>query len=601
VIALFAEAKISGPKIDWEAISPIVALTAAICIVLLVGLARAPFIRTRAVPLLTILGLGVTIGLCIWQWGENELVISRALAMDDFTRVLTLFFCAAGILTVGLAWRSAASAEAGEGEFYALLLSSILGMVILVAAENFVVLFVGFELLSIPLYVLCATHMRREHSLESGLKYLIIGSVGSATLLYGLALLYGATGSTDFTGVAAVAGDVRDDALFMAALALVVAGLAFKASVAPFHQWTPDVYEGAPTPVTAFMAVATKAAAFGVLLRLFDVALIGAASTWAPALAALAAFTIVIGNVGALGQSSLKRMLAYSSVAQAGYMLVGVVVSTRLGVQATIFYLGAYLVMNIAAFAVIAVRERETDTGDDISSMYGLGAARPALAWPMTIAMLSLAGFPATAGFFGKLFLIQAAVDNEYAWLGVAIVLGSAISLVYYLRVIAAVWMRSPSEVVSRVRLGAGAPRPVIAGGSPEADEPGSHAAGPGDGSESGSGSARGAGRERGERSPGDHGVEGQGPAEGDAPPGEGPRERIGAEDEGTSDPVDVSAQRSAAAEAAAEPMRGIRTHQYEVAFVALVCAVVTVALGVYPDPLLDLARDAADSIRSLV
>ena len=257
--------------------------------------------------------------------------------------------------------------------------------------------------------------MRREHSLESGLKYLIIGSVGSATLLYGLALIYGATGSTDFSGVAAAAAEVGDDVLLLAGIALVVAGLAFKASVAPFHQWTPDVYEGAPTPVTAFMAVATKAAAFGVLLRLFDVALIDAATTWGPALAALAVITIVVGNVGAIGQSSLKRMLAYSSVAQAGYMLAGVVVSTRLGVQATVFYLVVYVLMNLAAFAVIVARERETGLGDDIASLYGLGADRPLLAWPMTIAMLALAGIPATAGFFGKIYLIEAAVDNEYA------------------------------------------------------------------------------------------------------------------------------------------------------------------------------------------
>ena len=178
------------------------------------------------------------------------------------------------------------------------------------------------------------------------------------------------------------------------------------------------------------------------MLRLFDVALIGAADTWGPALAALAVITIVVGNVGAIGQSSLKRLLAYSSVAQAGYMLAGVVVSTRLGIQATIFYLAGYVLMNLAAFAVIVARERESEAGDDISSLYGLGADRPLLAWPMTIAMLALAGFPATVGFFGKLYLIEAAVDNEYAWLGVVIVIGSAISLVYYLRVIAAVWMR---------------------------------------------------------------------------------------------------------------------------------------------------------------
>src|SRR5688500_13286595 len=284
-----------------------------------------------------------------------------------------------------------------------------------------------------------------------------------------MAFLYGATGSTDYVGIAEGA---TEDVLMFTGIALVVAGLAFKASVAPFHQWTPDVYEGAPTPITAFMAVATKAAAFGVLLRLFDVALIGASGTWGPALAALAAITIVIGNVGAIGQSSLKRLLAYSSVAQAGYMLAGVVVSTRLGIQATIFYLAGYVLMNMAAFAVITARERESAVGDAISARYGLGADRPWLAWPMTIALLSLAGFPATVGFFGKLYLIQAAVDNEYAWLGVAIVIGSAISLVYYLRVIAAVWMRPASDAaaVASTRGRAG-PRPAIAGGSPEADE----------------------------------------------------------------------------------------------------------------------------------
>jgi NADH-quinone oxidoreductase subunit N len=340
-------------------------------------------------------------------------------------------------------------------------------MVVLVGADDLVVLFLGFELLSIPLYVLCATQMRREQSLESGLKYLIIGSVGSATLVYGLALIYGATGGTSFAAIAAAANDMSGDVLFLTGVALIVAGLAFKASVAPFHQWTPDVYEGAPTPITAFMAVATKAAAFGVLLRLFDVALIDAVSTWAPAFATLAVITIVVGNVGAIGQSSMKRLLAYSSVAQAGYMLAGLVVSTKLGVQATVFYLFVYLLMNVAAFAVVAARERETGLGDDISALYGLGEERPWLAWPMTIAMLALAGFPATAGFFGKVYLIDAAVDNGYAWLGIVIVVGSAVSLAYYLRVVAAVWMRPRVEPAA---LGPAPARPVIAGGSVEAD-----------------------------------------------------------------------------------------------------------------------------------
>ena len=217
------------------------------------------------------------------------------------------------------------------------------------------------------------------------------------------------------------------------------------------------------------MAVATKAAAFGVILRFFDVAVIDAVDSWAPAFATLAVITIVVGNVGAIGQSSLKRLLAFSSVAQAGYMIAGVVVTTQLGIRAVTFYLAVYLFMNLAAFAVIVVRERESGLRDDISSLYGLGADRPLLAWPMTIAMLALAGFPATAGFFGKVYLIEAAADNGYAWLGVAIVLGSAISLAYYLRVVAAVWMRSPEG--AGAALPAVGARPAIAGGSPEADD----------------------------------------------------------------------------------------------------------------------------------
>jgi NADH-quinone oxidoreductase subunit N len=464
-----------APHIDWGSMSQIVALTAGACIVLLAGLLRSPWVRRHGVPILSILTLAVTAGLGVWQWGENRTIVDGALAMDDLTRALTMLFCAGGIAAVLMSWRESAVTEAGEGEYFALLLLSVLGMVVLVAAANLVVLFVGFELLSIPLYVLCATRMRREHSLESGLKYLIIGSVGSATLLYGLALLYGAVGDTSLAVISQRVGGLRDDTLLLTGVGLIVAGLAFKASVAPFHQWTPDVYEGAPTPITGFMAVATKAAAFGVLLRLFDVGLIDAAGTWGPAMAVLAAITIVVGNVGAIGQSSLKRMLAYSSVGQAGYMLAGVVVSTKLGVQAVVFYLFAYLLMNLTAFAVITIRERESGLGDDIASLYGTGASRPWLAWPMTIAMLSLAGFPATMGFFGKLYLVEAAVDNGYAWLAVFIVLGSAISLAYYLRVIAAVWMRSPSEGEGRLAAlttaRGGEPRPLMAGGSIEADE----------------------------------------------------------------------------------------------------------------------------------
>jgi NADH-quinone oxidoreductase subunit N len=458
--------KVSGPAIDWLAISPLVALVGGACVVLLAGLIRAPFVRRTLVPLMTLVTLGAAAGLSIATWGDNVSVIAGAMAMDDLTLFLTLVFVAAAVGAVLLSWRAVAPREAGHGEYYSLLLMVVAGMVVLAGATNLVTIFIGYELLSIPLYVLCATEMRRATSLESGLKYLIIGSVGSATLLYGLAFVYGATGATEFGEIAEALEDVRTDVLLLTGIALVVAGLAFKASVAPFHQWTPDVYEGAPTAITAFMAVATKAAALGIIVRFFDVAVVGAADTWAPALAVLALVTIVVGNVGAIGQSSLKRLLAFSSVAQAGYMLAGVVVTTQLGVRAVAFYLAVYLLMNLAAFAVVIARERESGVGDDISSLYGLGEERPLLAWPMTIAMLALAGFPATAGFFGKVYLIGAAVDNGYSWLGVAIVVGSAISLAYYLRVVAAVWMRAPE---ARPAVPGGTPRPAIAGGSPEA------------------------------------------------------------------------------------------------------------------------------------
>jgi len=240
-----------------------------------------------------------------------------------------------------LSLRAEAPRAAGHGEYHALLLSAIAGMTVLASAQNLITVFLGYELLSIALYVLCASEMLRERSLESGLKYLIIGSVGSATLLFGLAFVYGATGATDFSEIRAALDNssLANDSLLLTGLGLALVGLAFKASVAPFHQWTPDVYEGAPTPVTAFMAVATKAAAFAIILRFLDVALIGTQLDYAPFLAVLAALTIVVGNVGALGQSSLKRMLAYSGVAQAGYLLGGVLVGISLAVSAGAFAL----------------------------------------------------------------------------------------------------------------------------------------------------------------------------------------------------------------------------------------------------------------------
>jgi NADH-quinone oxidoreductase subunit N len=471
VTTLHVIAAVKAPVIDYKGISPLFATAGGAVIVLMAALFRGRFVQRVLVPFLTVGALGAAIGLTIWNWhtGDSRPIIEGALSIDPLALGLSLLFYISGLATVAYAWRSVALRESGTGEFFALILGSIAGMNILASAENLVTLFVGIELLSIPLYVLCASDVRRATSLESGLKYLVIGSVGSATLLYGLAFLYGATGHTGFGEIndAIGTGIKINDPLLLTGIALVAAGLAFKASVAPFHAWTPDVYEGAPTPVTAFMAVATKTAAFAIILRLFLEALITVQIQWAPALAALAVITIIVGNVGAIAQNSLKRMLAWSGVAQAGYMLAGVVVGTQLGLQATAFYLAVYLFMNLAAFGVVIARERVSEHGDDIRSLEGLGAASPLLAWPMTIAMLSLAGFPATAGFIGKFYLISATVDGNWAWLGVMIVIGSMLSLVYYLRVIAVMWMW-PFKLQMP-----GLPRREVhpvAGWSPEAD-----------------------------------------------------------------------------------------------------------------------------------
>jgi len=452
-----------APQIDYAGLSPVIALTAGLCIVLLTAVFK-PLRRTA--PGLTLLALAATAGLLIWQWGDPKDLVTGALRLDELAISIALISILTAAFTVFLSIREPAAEQAGSGEYHALLLGSVLGMTLLAQAQNLVTFFVAIETLSIPLYILCATNLRREKSLESGLKYLIVGSLGSATLLYGMAFLYGGTGSTDFAGIAAGIAQkgVLGDPLILVGIAMAAVGLAFKTSIAPFHQWTPDVYEGAPSPITGFMAVATKAAAFAVFVRFFDVALAPQAGEWQPALAVLAAVSIVVGNVGALGQSSLKRLLGYSGVAQAGYMLGGLVVASQAGVEALVFYLAAYAFMNLAAFAVIVARERETPYGDDIRALRGLGAERPLLAWPLTISMFALAGLPMTAGFIGKLYLIEALVEGDYTWLAVFIAVGTMISLAYYLRVVAAMWMRPGAEDAAATEL------PAMAGASPEAD-----------------------------------------------------------------------------------------------------------------------------------
>ncbi|MDQ2700630.1 MAG: NADH-quinone oxidoreductase subunit N, partial [Actinomycetota bacterium] len=367
-----------APTIDYAALSPVISLSAGLVVLVLAAVFDPVKRFGSALALLT---LAATAGLLIWQWDTNTGLVADTLHIDGIAVTLSLLCVISAAAAVLFSVGDPAEKQAGRSDYLALLIGSVLGMVTLTMANNLLTFFVALELLSIPLYALCAVNMRRRESLESGLKYLIIGSVGSATLLYGLAMIYGATGHTNFTEIASglATGGMIDDSLTLVGVGMVAVGLAFKISIAPFHQWTPDVYQGAPTPVTAFMAVATKAAAFAIFIKFFLVALLPMIDSWDVILAALAALSIVIGNVGALAQTSLKRMLGYSGIAQAGYMLCGIVIATQTGVDALVFYLAAYVAMNLAAFAVLVINERQRGFSDDIASLRGMGRERPAL------------------------------------------------------------------------------------------------------------------------------------------------------------------------------------------------------------------------------
>ena len=442
-----------APTIDYAGLSPIIALTAGLVLLVLVAVFDS---IKRIGPAVALLTLATTAGLLIWQWDANTSLLNDSLRIDGLSVVFSLLIVIAAAGAVLLVVGDPAESQIGRSDFLALLMSSVLGMVLLTMASNMITFFIALELFSIPLYALCGTNLRKRESLESGLKYLIIGSVGSATLLYGMALIYGASAATGFEAIASgldQAGLISDS-LTLVGVGMITVGLAFKISIAPFHQWTPDVYQGAPTPVTAFMSAATKLAAFAVFIRFFLVALEPMVDDWDVILAALATISILVGNVGAIAQTSLKRMLGYSGIAQAGYMLAGIVVATQQGVDALTFYLAAYVAMNMAAFAAIVIHERQSGFSDAIESLRGIGRSKSIVAWPLTIAMLALAGLPPTAGFIGKLYLFQALVEADWTWLGVMIAIGTMISLVYYMRVVAMVWMAPASDASLQVPAG---------------------------------------------------------------------------------------------------------------------------------------------------
>ena len=330
-------------------------------------------------------------------------------------------------------------------------------MAFFVTAGNLMTLFLGLEWFSISLYILCAIDTHRETSLEAGLKYLIVGSFGSAILLFGSALVYGATGELGFAEIAAA--NAGDDYLLLAGLAMLIAGLGFKASAAPFHMWTPDVYEGAPTSVTAFMAAATKVAALVLTLRILVVGFPEQEHLWTIAIAVIACVSLAVGNLAALVQRNVKRLLAYSSVSHAGFMLIAIAANSELGGRALLYYLIPYGAMSIGAFAVVAARERELGAPVTLDNLAGFGWERPFLGAAMWVFMLGFMGMPLTGGLVGKFYVFSAAYEAGWWWLIIAGVIATAISLYYYLGVIRALYLRPGAEL-----------RPVVAGGSPPRD-----------------------------------------------------------------------------------------------------------------------------------
>ncbi|TME08061.1 MAG: NADH-quinone oxidoreductase subunit N [Chloroflexi bacterium] len=357
-----------------------------------------------------------------------------------------------------------------QGEYYALLLFATVGMMLLAAAASFLIVFVGLELFSLALYILCGYVVRRKSSQESGMKYFLLSSFASAFLLYGIALTYATTGNTSFAGIRNYlirtmpvafplnqpvsifnASATHSPTLLLTAMGLLIVGFAFKVSAIPFQAWVPDVYDGAPAPVTAFMSVATKAAALVAFARVFDVVFQPARGDWTAIIWAIAILTIVGGNIMALVQSSVKRMLAYSSIAHAGYLLIGVVVGGIVGISAILFYLLCYTFMNLGAFGIVSLLERVDNSGSNYTELRGLWYRQPALAGLLSFFMLALAGFPPMAGFAAKYYLFYAALRGGYPELLIIGVLASVLGMYYYLRVIATMFMEKEVAVAPSV------------------------------------------------------------------------------------------------------------------------------------------------------
>ncbi len=425
---------------DFYYILPEIILTAGALLLLIVDVLLPK--RDTAVFGVTMATLLATAAAVLSFAGVNTTASAGLLAIDGFATFFKVVFLLSAVMTVLMSASYLRVEGVRAGEYYFLILCATLGMMFMASGIDLITLFIGLETMAVSFYILVGYVKPSQRSNEAAVKYFLLGAFSLGVLLYGMSLLYGVTGTTSLSGIAdALAGSERTLVLSLA-LILVVAGMGFKIAAVPFHMWAPDVYEGAPTPVTAFLSVGSKAASFAMLLRIFIEGLPGLVADWQMLFWILAAVTMTVGNIAAITQSNTKRMLAYSSIAHAGYVLIGVVAGTERGIAATMIYLWVYLFMQLGAFAVISMLRRQDVVGDELKDLSGLYVRKPFAAIAMLIFMLSLGGIPPTAGFMGKVWVFGAAIEAGFVWLAVIGVVNSAISIYYYYRVIVFMWLK---------------------------------------------------------------------------------------------------------------------------------------------------------------
>ena len=390
------------------------------------------------------------------QWGLFQQGYSGMVVLDSLSTFFNVLFLATTGIVILLSHPFLKKDDVEHSEYYALLLFATAGMMILASGLDLITLFLGIEVLSISLYILAGYRRDSDASNEAALKYFLLGAFASSILLYGIALVFGATGTTNLIRIGdaltGASGPLPEGLLF-AGIAMILVGLAFKVAAAPFHMWTPDVYEGAPTPVTAFLSAGPKAAAFAALIRTFFIAFGPMHAEWDVILSVIAVLTMTIGNVAAIAQTNVKRMLAYSSIAHSGYVLIGVITGGVIGGTGAVFYLASYVAMNLGAFAVIILLEHKGERGEELRDYAGLGFRYPLIGALLSLSMLSLSGIPPTVGFIGKLYLFGGAVQSGHVLLAVFGVLNSAVSVFYYLRLMVLMYMREPQETMPPIRI----------------------------------------------------------------------------------------------------------------------------------------------------